>query len=94
MLLRSPAVLAVHAGMAVGLGLLLGFLYQNLQPDLTATWNRYLGLFAQVTFFALLGLSAVGTWQAGRVRFLRERAAGYYGTLPFFTSKFLVDMVC
>ena len=92
-LFRSPGVAVVHSGVAVVMGLLLGFLYQSMQPNLSGAWNRFLGLFAEVTLFALLGLSAVGTWHQGRIRFLRERAAGYYGTLPFYISKFVMDAV-
>lgn len=43
--------------------------------------------------FALLGLSAVGTWHDGRVRFLRERSGGYYGTIAYYSSKFIMDGV-
>ena len=30
---------------------------------------------------------------AGRVRFLRDRSSGYYGTVPYYVSKFVVDAV-
>jgi ABC-type multidrug transport system ATPase subunit len=88
---RSPGSIIVHAGVAVAVGLLFGFVYRDMQPNLQGTWNRFLGLFSEVTFFGLLGLSAVGNWQPDRVRFLRERASGYYTTLPYYCSKFLVD---
>lgn len=90
-LVRSPGSMIVHAGVAVAVGLLFGFVYRDMQPNLQGTWNRFLGLFSEVTFFGLLGLSAVGNWQPDRVRFLRERASGYYSTLPYYCSKFLVD---
>jgi hypothetical protein len=46
-----------------------------------------------VCLFALLGLSASGTWHRDRLRFIRERASGYYHTLPFFCSKYVYDIV-
>ena len=92
-LMRSPTTIMVHVGVAIVMGLVIGFLYENMQPDVYGTWNRFLGIFAEVTMFALLGLSAVGTWQSDRVRFLRERSSGYYGTLSYYVSKFLVDAV-
>jgi len=63
-----------------------------LQPDTDGVWNRLMGLFAQVCMFALLGLSAGGAWQRDRLRFIRERASGYYGTIPYFCSKYLFDV--
>jgi ABC-type multidrug transport system ATPase subunit/ABC-type multidrug transport system permease subunit len=90
-LARSPSTILVHIGVAVIMGVIIGFLYEDMQPDVYGTWNRFLGIFAEVTMFALLGLSAVGTWQNDRVRFLRERSSGYYGTLPYYLSKFFVD---
>ena len=91
--IRAPASFLVHVAVATTMGILVGFLYQNMQPDIYGTWNRFLGIFAEVTMFALLGLSAVGTWQDGRIRFLRDRSSGYYGTVPYYLSKFLMDAV-
>ena len=73
----------VQVGVAVAMGLLFGFLYESLQPNVNGVWNRLFCLFSEVTFLALLGTTAVGTWQDDRTRFLRERAVGYYGTLPY-----------
>jgi hypothetical protein len=62
---RAPFTMLVHIAVAGFMGTLVGFLYENMQPDVYGTWNRFLGLFAMVTMFALLGLSGVGTWQDG-----------------------------
>merc|ERR1711865_324496 len=87
----APMTFIVHNIVGLMMGILVVFLYQNMQPDVYGTWNRFLGMFAMVTMFALLGLSAVGTWHDGRVRFLRERSSGYYGTIAYYSSKFIMD---
>ena len=91
--MRSPGSIAVHIVVAVVVGLLFGFVYRDMQPNLQGTWDRFMGLFSEVTFFGLLGLSAVGNWRPDRVRFLRERASGYYSTVPYYCSKFFVDAI-
>jgi ABC-type iron transport system FetAB ATPase subunit len=92
-IVRSPASLLVHAFVGVFMGIFMGFLYANMQPDTDGVWNRLMGLFSITSLFALLGLSAIGTWQDDRLRFLRERASGYYGTIPYYLSKWMVDAV-
>ena len=83
--------IVAHIAVALVSGLLFGFLYYDLQPNTVGVWNRRFGIFAQITLFSLLGLSAVGTWQSGRLRFLRQRSSGYYGTLSYYMSRWLFD---
>ena len=88
---RRPASILVHAFLCLSMGLFMGFLYSDIQPDTDGVWNRLMGLFSITSLFALLGLSAIGTWQDDRLRFLRERASGYYSTFPYYMSKWVLD---
>ena len=45
---RAPMTFIVHNIVGLMMGILVGFLYQNMQPDVYGTWNRFLGMFAMV----------------------------------------------
>ena len=91
--MRRPQMFVVHVLIAVSTGLFFGGIYYDLKPDTDGVWNRLMGLFAQVSLFALLGISSGSTWHVDRLRFIRERSSGYYGTLPYFLSKWIFDSV-
>ena len=89
---RFPSLFLVHAGLSVFMALVLGGVYYGMQADLKGTLNRLFSLFTMVTFVALLGMSAVSLFQGHeKIRFLRERASGYYSTFPFTLSKVVFD---
>ena len=90
---RKPQLFIMHIIIAIMTGILFGNIYYSLQPNTDGVWDRLMGLFAQVCLFALLGLSAGGTWNNDRLRFIRERSSGYYTTFPFFCTKYICDII-
>ncbi len=50
------------------------------------TQDRFGSLFFCILYLALMGLSSLPIWADDRLLFLRERAAGAYGTSAYFTA--------
>jgi ABC-type multidrug transport system ATPase subunit len=92
-LYRNPMLMLTHYAIAIVLAVFLGFLYFNLQNDISGFQNR-LGLF-----FFLLALFGFGTltsltvFAPERLLFVRERAKGYYAPISYFAAKVIFDIV-
>jgi ABC-type multidrug transport system ATPase subunit len=91
-LCRAPRLVAVHLALSALMGGVVGGVYYGMKVNLKGTLNRLFSLFTMMTFVALMGTSAVSLFQGtAKLRFLRERASGYYTTLPYTVSKVLFD---
>ena len=83
----------MHVGITWLVGLLLGLTYRNVDTGIPGSQNRMGVLFFMVIYFTLVSMSSIGTFVAELDLFQRERARGYYSTLPFFAAKCLTDIV-
>lgn len=52
----------------------------------TPPQDRFGSLFFMLMYLALMGLSSLPIWRDDRLLFVRERAAGAYGTHAYFTA--------
>eukprot|EP00943_MAST-04B_sp_MAST-4B-sp1_P003347 g3347.t1 len=89
---RSPHLILAHLLLSIVMGCVVGIVYYNMRNDLKGTLNRLFSLFTIMTFCTLMGMSAVSLIQGNeKVRFLRERASGYYSTMSFLATKVILD---
>ncbi|PWN48384.1 hypothetical protein IE53DRAFT_200044 [Violaceomyces palustris] len=92
-LYRDPILMLAHFGLAIGLALFCGVLYQDLTSDISGFQNR-LGLFFFIlSLFGFSCLTSLGVFANERALFVRERSNGYYSPLTYFTSKLLFDIL-
>ena len=90
---RRSSLFLAHLLSGVGFGLLVGFVYRDVGVNIGGLQNRTGGLFVMTAFSLLTGLSAVGAWTEERAVYVRERAACYYGALPYFVAKVISDVI-
>lgn len=91
-LIRSPSLVLTHIVVSAAMGIVVGIVYYKMRNDLKGTLNRLFSLFTMMTFCALMGTSAVSLFQGvEKLRFIRERASGYYSTLSYLMAKLLFD---
>lgn len=55
--------------------------------------DRFGSLFFMMLYLSLSSLSSLPIWRDDRLVFVRERAAGAYGTAAYFTAVVLFDFV-
>ena len=63
-------------------------LYPCLRPQ-----DRLGSLFFMLLYLSLMSLSSLPIWRDDRLVFMRERAAGAYGTAAYFTAVVLFDFL-
>ncbi|KNC99970.1 uncharacterized protein SPPG_05345 [Spizellomyces punctatus DAOM BR117] len=90
---RRPTLWATHMGIAIVLGAFVGGLYWRSDTSLGGIQNRLGSIFFLMSLLGFSGLSAIGTLNQERQLFVRERANGFYGPLPFFLSKIIFDLI-
>ena len=91
-LLRSPLLAITHIVVSIAMSSVVGLVYYKMQNDLKGTLNRLFSLFTMMTFCALMGTSAVSLFQGiEKLRYLRERASGYYSTLSYLMTRMFFD---
>ncbi|TPX60061.1 hypothetical protein SpCBS45565_g07597 [Spizellomyces sp. 'palustris'] len=90
---RRPTLWATHMGIAIVLGTFVGGLYWRSDTSLGGIQNRLGSIFFLMSLLGFSGLSAIGTLNQERQLFVRERANGFYGPLPFFLSRIIFDLI-
>lgn len=86
-LYRNPFLFLAHCVIALGLGLLLGSLFWQVDNDLPGVQNRLGVLFFMCALLGFASTSALDIFAQERVLFTRERENGYYGPAAYFWSK-------
>ncbi|RUS17489.1 hypothetical protein BC937DRAFT_89917 [Endogone sp. FLAS-F59071] len=92
-LYRNPFLFLAHCVIALGLGLLLGSLFWQVDNDLPGVQNRLGVLFFMCALLGFASTSALDIFAQERVLFMRERENGYYGPAAYFWSKVLFDIL-
>lgn len=90
---RHPLLVISHVASAAAVGIIVSFIYTSLPLDWAGIQNRCGFAFFTVTYCSMSALSAIGTWRAERLLFVRERASGVYVTSAYFAAKVLCDVV-
>ena len=86
--LRDPGVLLVRTLAAVSIGALTGVVfYQTTSVDARVKANLFV-----MCIFGLFCIPALSRYIEERVLFLRERAAGFYGTGAYFLAATAVEL--
>ena len=88
---RHPALLALHCGVSMALGLATGLLFRGVPDTLAGMQNRAGSLFFTLTFFAFGSMTSIDIFMAERQVFSREQRGGYYRVGTYFISKILLD---
>ena len=87
---RDPSLLAAQLILVLLIALLLGGFASDLPRDFTGVQTRVFLFNFMVLFFALLGMSSIGSLVSERHTFARERANGFYSTPVYAVAKSLV----
>lgn len=92
-LYRNPKLLLSHYILSVLVGGFCGYLYYDVQNDISGFQNR-LGLFFFVlALFGFSALTGLHSFSAERIIFIRERANNYYHPFSYYVSKIVCDVI-
>ncbi|KAJ3391242.1 hypothetical protein HDU84_006306 [Entophlyctis sp. JEL0112] len=92
-LVRTPSLLLSHLSLAVILGVFVGGVYYHSDDSLAGLQNRLGSLFFILSLIGFSSLSAVGSLASERGLLLRERSNNMYGSMPYYLSKILCDIL-
>ncbi|KAJ3100751.1 hypothetical protein HDU97_001978, partial [Phlyctochytrium planicorne] len=91
-LVRNLGLMVAHLVLAVVLGVFVGLVYFKSGTSLGGIQNRLGSLMFLLALLGFSGISAIGSFAGERALYVRERAAGFYGTLPLFITKLVFDI--
>lgn len=90
---RNPKLLLSHYIISLSMGLFCGYLYYDVENDISGFQNR-LGLFFFVlALFGFSSLTELHSFSTERIIFIRERANNYYHPLSYYLSKIICDVI-
>lgn len=84
---RNPALLLLHMGIGIVMGVLVGAIFRNLTPDIAGAQGRLGAIFFTLCLAALTSLTTVDLLTAERGLVVRELQAGYYRPITYYLSK-------
>ena len=90
---RHPFLILVNFVAAALAAVALGLVYRDTGKDTGGIQNRLGALFFVLLYFAFMALSSLPVWREEGLLFVRERAAGAYGTAAYFTAVVLFDVL-
>ncbi|KAI8843075.1 hypothetical protein BC829DRAFT_446307 [Chytridium lagenaria] len=90
-LYRNLGLLVSHMVLAIVLGVFVGMLYYKSGNSLGGIQNRLGSLVFLLALLGFSGISAIGSFAGERALYVRERASGFYGTMPLFLTKLVFD---
>lgn len=90
---RNPKLLLSHYIISLAMGTFCGYLYYDVENDISGFQNR-LGLFFFVlALFGFSALTELHSFSTERIIFIRERANNYYHPLSYYLSKIICDII-
>ncbi|KAJ3083319.1 hypothetical protein HDU99_010950, partial [Rhizoclosmatium hyalinum] len=92
-LIRTPSLLVGHLAIAIIMGVFVGGVYYKSDSSISGVQNRLGSLFFVLSLVGFSSLSAIGSLAQERSLFIRERSNGYYGSMPYYISKFVCDII-
>ncbi|KAJ3119576.1 hypothetical protein HK100_000246 [Physocladia obscura] len=92
-LIRTPSLLLAHLSLSIILGVFIGGVYYHSDDSISGVQNRLGSLFFILSLIGFSSLSVIGSMAQERNLFLRERSNGVYGSMPYYLSKILCDIL-
>ena len=90
-IIRNPSLLMLHVLIAAVVGVIIGAIFYQLQPDFSGVQNRLGGTFFALAFLAFTSLTTVDLVMNERNVVMREVRAGYYNPATYLLSKLALD---
>ena len=90
---RHPLLFWLQFGATLAVALCLGVVFARAGVDTPGIQDRLGSLFFMLLYLSFMTLSSLPVWREERLLFLRERAAGAYGTAAYFTAVVLFDIL-
>jgi len=92
-LYRNPKLLLGSYILAIFMGFFCGFLYYNVDNDISGFQNRLGLFFFFLSFFGFSTLTGLHSFSIERIIFLKERSNNYYHPLSYYVSKIICDVL-
>ena len=90
---RHPFLFWLQFAATLAVALCLGSVFRSAGVDTGGIQNRLGALFFMLLYLSFMSLGSLPVWREERLLFLRERAAGAYGTNAYFTAVVLFDIL-
>lgn len=90
---RNPKLLLGSYVLALFMGVFCGFLYYNVDNDISGFQNRLGLFFFFLSFFGFSTLTGLHSFSIERIIFLKERSNNYYHPLAYYMSKIICDVI-
>eukprot|EP01026_Neomeris_dumetosa_P043685 TRINITY_DN3670_c0_g1_i2.p1 TRINITY_DN3670_c0_g1~~TRINITY_DN3670_c0_g1_i2.p1 ORF type:complete len:861 (-),score=96.45 TRINITY_DN3670_c0_g1_i2:406-2988(-) len=90
-IVRNPTLLLLHWGMAILMGVLVGFVFRDVQDDISGAQNRAGVSFFSLCLFAFSSLTSIDLLMSERQLVIREVRSRYYGMVSYFLGKLALD---
>ncbi|KAJ3022015.1 UNVERIFIED_CONTAM: hypothetical protein HDU68_009354 [Siphonaria sp. JEL0065] len=92
-LIRTPSLFFGHIGISIVMGIFVGGVYFHSDSSISGVQNRLGSLFFVLSLVGFSSLSAIGSLAQERNLFIRERSNGVYGSMPYYISKLVSDIL-
>ena len=92
-MVNDHSLLAAHAGVTLVFAALLSVLYAGQEYDLTGVINRSGVMTFLLLLIALSSMSVIDPIVIERGLFKEDKANRIYGTVPYFSTKLLLDFI-
>ncbi|KAI8621918.1 P-loop containing nucleoside triphosphate hydrolase protein [Chytriomyces sp. MP71] len=92
-LVRTPSLFLSHVLLSILLGVFVGGVYYKSDVTISGIQNRLGSLFFVLSLIGFSSLSAIGAFAPERNLFIRERSNGVYGSMAFYLSKIICDII-
>lgn len=90
---RNPKLLLGSYALALFMGVFCGFLYYDVDNDISGFQNRLGLFFFFLSFFGFSTLTGLHSFSMERIIFLKERSNNYYHPLSYYMSKIICDVL-
>lgn len=92
-LYRNPKLLLGSYILAIFMGFFCGFLYYDVDNDISGFQNRLGLFFFFLSFFGFSTLTGLHSFSIERIIFLKERSNNYYHPISYYISKIICDVL-
>lgn len=90
---RDIRRVASHMILGISLGLLIGGIYFRVPANLAGAQNRVGAMFYVLCILGFSSMSALASFSESRAVYKRERSDQFYGFIPLYMAKLIVDII-